>query len=208
MTNHVPEATKPASGDYAWLGAEAGSVADLMYMLNTEDWYDAINSRFVSELLDDTLPESILKAYLIQDFKFYNNGMMARLIKLAPRQETKDMLAAQSQWFADNEATYFEHFLEAYHVSQEEYDATEPTPANKEYGAYLDSLSVDADVIQQVPAHKGWVDLHEGAHFRKWVGDLISLVNEYCSIDGPEAEVFRTIVHLERRFFDDSYPQE
>lgn len=34
------------------------------------------------------------------------------------------------------------------------------------------------------------------------------LVNEYCSIDGPEAEVFRTIVHLERRFFDDSYPQE
>ena len=35
MTNHVPEATKPASGDYAWLGAEAGSVADLMYMLNT-----------------------------------------------------------------------------------------------------------------------------------------------------------------------------
>ena len=123
MTNHVPEATKPASGDYAWLGAEAGSVADLMYMLNTEDWYDAINSRFVSELLDDTLPESILKAYLIQDFKFYNNGMMARLIKLAPRQETKDMLAAQSQWFADNEATYFEHFLEAYHVSQEEYDA-------------------------------------------------------------------------------------
>ena len=199
MTNHVPEATKPASGDYARLGAEAGSVADLMYMLNTEDWYDAINSRFVSELLDDTLPESILKAYLIRDFKFYNNGMMARLIKLAPRQETKDMLAAQSQWFADNEATYFEHFLEAYHVSREEYDATEPTPANKEYGAYLDSLSdkswpelitaiccmewlylawakrtVDADVIQQVPAHKGWVDLHEGAHFRKWVGDLIS----------------------------------
>ena len=52
-----------------------------------------------------------------------------------------------------------------------------------------------------MPAHKGWGDLHEGAHFRKWVGDLISLVNEYCSIDGPEAEVFRTIVHLERRFF-------
>ena len=57
--------------------------------------------------------------------------MMARLIKLAPRQETKDMLAAQSQWFADNEATYFEHFLEAYHVSREEYDATEPTPPTR-----------------------------------------------------------------------------
>ena len=37
---------------------------------------------------------------------------------------------------------------------------------------------------------------------------ILLLVNEYCSIDGPEAEVFRTIVHLERRFFDDSYPQE
>lgn len=118
MTIHVPEALEPARGDYAWLGAESDSVADRMYMLNTEDWREAINSRFVNELLDDTLPEEILKSYLIQDFKFYNNGMMARLIKLAPRQETKDMLAAQSQWFADNEATYFQHFLEAYHVSQ------------------------------------------------------------------------------------------
>lgn len=107
MTIHVPEALEPARGDYAWLGAESDSVADRMYMLNTEDWREAINSRFVNELLDDTLPEEILKSYLIQDFKFYNNGMMARLIKLAPRQETKDMLAAQSQWFADNEATYF-----------------------------------------------------------------------------------------------------
>ena len=232
-TPHVPEANASASGDYAWLGAEAGSVADRMYMLNTTDWQHAINSRFVSELLDDTLPEAILKAYLIQDFKFYNNGMMDRLIALAPRQETKDMLARQSQWFADNEATYFEHFLEAYHVSQEEYDRTEPTRANKEYGDYLDTLSdkgwpelitalccmewlylawakrtVDAGVVQQVPAHKGWVDLHESAHFRAWVGNLIALVNEYCSIDEPEANVFRTIVHLERRFFDDSYPQD
>ena len=141
MTIHVPEALEPAHGDYAWLGAESDSVADRMYMLNTEDWREAINSRFVNELLDDTLPEEILKSYLIQDFKFYNNGMMARLIKLAPRQETKDMLAAQSQWFADNEATYFQHFLEAYHVSQQEYDDTEQTQANRDYGAYLDTLS-------------------------------------------------------------------
>ena len=82
MTIHVPEALEPARGDYAWLGAESDSVADRMYMLNTEDWREAINSRFVNELLDDTLPEEILKSYLIQDFKFYNPGMMARLIKL------------------------------------------------------------------------------------------------------------------------------
>ena len=93
--------------------------------------------------------------------------------------------------------------------------AEEAAPADGSVPSFLGApepiepeRTVDADVIQQVPAHKGWVDLHEGAHFRKWVGDLISLVNEYCSIDGPEAEVFRTIVHLERRFFDDSYPQE
>ena len=60
----------------------------------------------MNELLDDTLPESILKSYLIQDFKFFNQGIMAHAIELAPRQETKDMLAKQSQWFADNEATY------------------------------------------------------------------------------------------------------
>ena len=49
----------------------------------------AINSRFVNELLDDTLPESILKSYLIQDFKFFNQGIMAHAIELAPRQETQ-----------------------------------------------------------------------------------------------------------------------
>ena len=153
--NHVPEAPQSASGDYAWLGAEPGSVADQLYMSAADEWNQAINSRFVNELLDDTLPESILKSYLIQDFKFFNQGIMAHAIELAPRQETKDMLAKQSQWFAD----------------------------------------------------KGWVDLHEGDYFRAWTGRLIALVNEYASVDGSEADVFRTIVHLERRFFEDSYPQ-
>ena len=37
---------------------------------------------------------------------------------------------------------------------------------------------------------------------------MIALVNEYASVDGSEADVFRTIVHLERRFFEDSYPQQ
>ena len=41
--------------------------------------------------------------------------------------------------------------------------------------------TIDAGVIQQIPAHKGWVDLHEGDHFRAWTG---------------------------RRFFEDSYPQQ
>ena len=30
--NHVPEAPQSASGDYAWLGADPGSVADQLYM--------------------------------------------------------------------------------------------------------------------------------------------------------------------------------
>lgn len=63
--NHVPEAPQSASGDYAWLGAEPGSVADQLYMSAADEWNQAINSRFVNELLDDTLPESILKSYLI-----------------------------------------------------------------------------------------------------------------------------------------------
>ena len=89
--NHVPEAPQSASGDYAWLGAEPGSVADQLYMSAADEWNQAINSRFVNELLDDTLPESILKSYLIQDFKFFNQGIMAHAIELAPRQETKDI---------------------------------------------------------------------------------------------------------------------
>ncbi len=202
-------------------------------MLNTEDWYNAINSRFVSELLDDTLPESILKAYLIQDFKFYNNGMMARLIKLArvgePRTCSRRNRSGSPTTRPPTSNTSSRPITSAGGIRRDRTDPgqqgvrrhTFDSLSDKSWPELITAIccmewlylawakrTVDADVIQQVPAHKGWVDLHEGAHFRKWVGDLISLVNEYCSIDGPEAEVFRTIVHLERRFFDDSYPQE
>ena len=170
--NHVPEAPQSASGDYAWLGAEPGSVADQLYMSAADEWNQAINSRFVNEMLDDG-------------------------------------------------------------ITDEEYNNSEQTPANREYCEYLTKLvqgtweelitalccmewiylawakrTIDAGVIQQIPAHKGWVDLHEGDHFRAWTGRLIALVNEYASVDGSEADVFRTIVHLERRFFEDSYPQQ
>lgn len=65
---------------------------------------------------------------------------MAHAIELAPRQETKDMLAKQSQWFADNEATYFTGFLKEYGITDEEYNNSEQTPANREYCEYLTKL--------------------------------------------------------------------
>ncbi len=121
---------------HGW-GAEPGSVADQLYMSAADEWNQAINSRFVNEMLDDTIPESILKSYLIQDFKFFNQGIMAHAIELAPRQETKDMLAKQSQWFADNEATYFTGFLKEYGITDEEYNNSEQTSANRQYCEYL-----------------------------------------------------------------------
>jgi len=100
--NHVPEAPQSASGDYAWLGAEPGSVADQLYMSAADEWNQAINSRFVNELLDDTLPESILKSYLIQDFKFFNQGIMAHAIELAPRQESNGLLTMKQHILPDS----------------------------------------------------------------------------------------------------------
>lgn len=230
MTNHVPEAPENHSGDYAFLGAKPGSVADALYLSAADDWRAAINSRFVNELLDDTLPDRVLISYLIQDFKFFNQGIMDHAIALAPTEEIKAMLRKQSEFFANEEAPYFTNFLKVYNVSDEQYAEAPQTPANKEYCAYLDKVvngtwqelitalccmewlylawakrTIDAGVVQQVPAHKGWVDLHEGELFRAWTGRLIALVNEYASVDGPEADVFRTIVHLERRFFEDAY---
>ncbi|OXM99808.1 TenA family protein [Bifidobacterium vansinderenii] len=229
-TKHVPEAAASVSGEWAFLGAEAGSIADQLYMSAADDWNKAINSRFVNELLDDTLPDHVLVSYLIQDFKFFNQGIMEHAIALAPREETKEMLRKQSQFFADEEAPYFTNFLKVYHVTDEQYENAPQTPANKEYCDYLSEIvngtweelitalccmewlylawakrTVDAGIVQQVPAHKGWVDLHEGELFRAWTGRLIALVNEYASVDGSEADVFRRIVHLERRFFEDAY---
>lgn len=228
---HVPHAQTPRSGDYGWLGAVPGSTADRMYTACSEDWLQAINSRFVDELLDDTLPSGALRSYLIQDFKFFNQMIMDRAMQTAPRREIRDMLAEQSKFFADEEEPYFRNFLREYQVSDEEYERTPQTPANADYCRYLDGFAqrpwsqvitalccmewlylawakrtVDASVTQRIPAHKGWVDLHEGPLFRAWVGRLIALVNEFADADGEDGRVFSEVVRLERRFFEDSYP--
>ncbi|PKU88840.1 transcriptional activator TenA [Bifidobacterium thermophilum] len=228
---HVPLAPASASGDYAFLGATPGSVADAFYMSAAEDWRAAINSRFVNELLDDTLPDSVLISYLIQDFTFFTQPTLERLTAQAPTQEIRDMLNQQAEFFADQEKPYFLRFLEEYGVDERHQASVPQTPANREYCAYLDQIAatgsfaqllclmcamewlylawakrtVDAGVVQQVPAHRGWVELHEGDLFRRWVGNLIELVNRYASVDGPEAAVFPEVARLERAFFEDSY---
>ncbi|KFJ03394.1 TenA family protein [Bifidobacterium thermacidophilum] len=228
-TKHVPLAPASKSGDYAFLGATPGSVADAFYMAAAEDWQAAINSRFVNELLDDTLPDSVLISYLVQDFTFFMQPTLERLTAQAPTQEIRDMLNRQAEFFADREKPYFLRFL--YGVDERLQASVPQTPANREYCAYLDQIAatgsfaqllclmcamewlylawakrtVDAGVVQQVPAHRGWVELHEGDLFRRWVGNLIELVNRYASVDGPEAAVFPEVARLERAFFEDSY---
>ena len=230
-TKHVPLAPASKSGDYAFLGATPGSVTDAFYMAAAEDWQAAINSRFVNELLDDTLPDSVLISYLIQDFTFFTQPTLERLTVQAPTQEIRDMLNRQAEFFADQEKPYFLRFLEEYGVDEQQQASVPQTPANREYCAYLDQIAatgsfaqllclmcamewlylawakrtVDAGVVQQVPAHRGWVELHEGDLFRRWVGNLIELVNRYASVDGPEAAVFPEVARLERAFFEDSY---
>ena len=96
---HVPLAPASKSGDYAFLGATPGSVADAFYMAAAEDWCAAINSRFVNELLDDTLPDSVLISYLIQDFTFFTQPTLERLTAQAPAlmpESPSDALASVS----------------------------------------------------------------------------------------------------------------
>lgn len=228
---HVPLAPASASGDYAFLGATPGSVADTMYLSAASDWRGAINSRFVNELLDDTLPGGVLTSYLIQDFTFFTQPTLERLTAQAPTQEIRDMLDRQAEFFADQEKPYFLRFLREYGVDDAARARVPQTPANREYCAYLDRIAqtgsfaqllclmcamewlylawakrtVDAGVVQRVPAHRGWVELHEGDLFRRWVGNLIALVNRYATTDGPEAAVFPEVARLERAFFEDSY---
>ncbi len=206
-------------------------MADRFYLAAAEDWNAAINSRFVNELLDDTLPDSVLISYLIQDFTFFTQPTLERLTAQAPTQEIRDMLNRQAEFFADQEKPYFLRFLEEYGVDEQQQASVPQTPANREYCAYLDRIAatgsfaqllclmcamewlylawakrtVDAGVVQQVLAHRGWVELHEGELFRRWVGNLIELVNRYASVDGPEAAVFPEVARLERAFFEDSY---
>lgn len=195
-------------------------------------WTQAVDHRFVKELLAGTVPDRVMAGYLIQDHRFLDSF----LVLLGAAMATADSFEARIRFgrfvgmVSGEENTYFLRSFEALGVTEQqrtETPDTKPTAgfkaimreaaATRSYAAALAVLNVAEwlylDWAMKAPAplppnfvHAEWVTLHDNPDFRDFVAFLRS---ELDRVGPAEADVARDFflrtVALERAFFDAAY---
>lgn len=195
-------------------------------------WSQAVDHRFVDELLAGTIHDEVMARYLVQDHRFLDSF----LILLGAAIATSDSFEARLRFgqfigmVSGEENTYFIRSFDALGVTQADRDAipdTAPTAgfkaimreaaATRSYAAALAVLNVAEWLYlewalkapQPLPAnfvHAEWVTLHDNPEFQAFVAFLRQELDRV----GPlEAEVskdfFLRTVALEQAFFDAAY---
>ena len=200
-----------------------------------DDWERAVTHRFVRELVCDTLPDQVLRDYLVQDYQFSSDfiSLLGQAIASADVMPAKVRLAKQLGFIANDENTYFEDRFKQFEVPACEIKSPQLTPsstgfrrlyratiATRRYadaiavlvvaeGLYLDWAERGTDHGTRMPTkpqNRGWVDVHRGDDFTQWVDFLISELDRVA--DPNDAELrdrFCEAVRLELGFFDDAY---
>ncbi|NHN57340.1 TenA family transcriptional regulator [Calidifontibacter sp. DB0510] len=200
---------------------------------NDENWRAAIRHRFVNELLDGTLDDKVLAAYLVQDYQFFDAfvALLGQACASAPTLAARMRYAAQLGMLASDEDTYFTDTFDALGVPDQ--DRTHPelrTPtrefeaimreatASRSYTQVLAVLVVaewlyldwgsraDDGMTATRPEHVRWIDLHRGPEFAAWVEFLRAEFDAARGTDDAAAEaLFARAVAAEVAFFDAAY---
>lgn len=195
-------------------------------------WSQATGHRFVTQLLDGSVPDKVMASYLIQDHRFLDSF----LILLGAAMASADSFEARIRFgqftgmVSGEENTYFLRSFEALGVSEQdrtEVPDTQPTAgfkaimreaaATRSYVAALAVLNVAEwlylDWAMKAPqplptnfVHAEWVTLHDNPDFRDFVAFLRA---ELDRVGPSETEVARDFflraVALELAFFDAAY---
>uniref|UniRef100_A0A060SY72 ARAD1A10076p n=1 Tax=Blastobotrys adeninivorans TaxID=409370 RepID=A0A060SY72_BLAAD len=194
-------------------------------------WAQAVDHKFVKQLYDGSVPDEVMKYYLIQDYKFVDTFLA--LVGMAVA--TADTLEARLRYCrflgmcASDENTYFEKALEELGASKEEQDKTAPSRGTKaievimrrtiesnNYGAvvavlyvaegvYLDWAMKAPKPLPEKFIHSEWIRLHDNPDFRDYVGFLKSELDRVGPSEPLVKEFFKANVEAERDFFDSLY---
>ncbi|MCI1635758.1 TenA family protein [Bifidobacterium sp.] len=211
---------------------------DVLKAQCSQEWDSTIHHRFVNELVSDTLPDEILRHYLIQDWQFSYDfySLLGEAIAAADTMPAKVRLGQQMGFIANDENTYFHDRFVQFHVSDDELTAPELTPSSKGFrklyrdavdshsyaqalavlvvaeSIYLDWAEESTAGGSRMPEkdqHIGWIDVHRGNDFSAWVQFLIDEFNRVADPQDSEvARHFTDAVHFELGFFDDAYIHE
>ena len=199
---------------------------------NAQVWAQAVDHRFVDELLAGTIADDVMATYLIQDHRFLESFLMllGAAIATADSFEARLRFGRFAGMVSSEENTYFLRSFEALGVSEatrESLPDTTPTAgfkaimreaaATRSYAAALSVLNVAEGLYldwalkatQPLPAnfvHAEWITLHDNPDFQAFVAFLRAEL-ERVGPNEPEVskDFFRRTVLLEREFFDAAY---
>ncbi|MTH79796.1 TenA family protein [Paracoccus aestuariivivens] len=198
-------------------------------------WSQAVEHRFVNELLAGTISDKVMAGYLVQDHRFLDSflTLLGAAIATADTFEARLRFGRFAGMVSGDENTYFLRAFEALGVSDEDRAQTADTvptqgfqaimqeaaatrcyPAvlavlNVAEGLYLDWASRAPATLPQNFVHAEWITLHDNPDFRDFVGFLRA---ELDRVGPANAEVSRDFflraVALELAFFDAAFEVE
>jgi thiaminase/transcriptional activator TenA len=195
-------------------------------------WSQAVRHRFVTELLDGTIPDRVMAGYLIQDHRFLDSflTLLGAALASADSFEARLRFGRFIGMVCGEENTYFLRAFEALGVTatqRAELPDTKPTAGFKaimheaagtrSYAAVLSVLVVAewlylewaSQARPPLPTnfvHAEWITLHDNPGFR----DFVAFLRAELDRVGPASEAaskdfFLRAVALERAFFDAAY---
>ncbi|MDQ0223372.1 TenA family protein [Streptococcus moroccensis] len=212
---------------------QTGPVVGQLLKGSRQDWQNAVNHQFVTELFEGTLADSVLKTYLIQDYHFFDAflSMLGACVAHADRLEAKLRFAKQLGFLEADEDGYFLKAFKELEVPEKDYLHAKLYPVTKDFqdlmysavtssdyahllvmlviaeGLYLDWGSKDLTLPGRY-VHLEWVNLHRGPFFEEWVQFLVDELNRVCK-DKEDVtalqERWNHAVALELAFFDLGY---
>ncbi len=208
---------------------------DTLRHQNAPAWTAAVEHRFVTELCEGRVADTVMARYLIQDHRFLDGflGLLGAAIASADHLEARLRLGRFVGLIAGEESTYFLRAFEALGVDEAQRQSPEdaaPTAGFKAlmreaaqtrcYAAALSVLVVAewlyldwaSRAPRPLPAryeHAEWITLHDNPAFR----DVVAFLRAELDRVGPEqAEIsqgfFQRAVALERAFFEAAYAEE
>lgn len=205
---------------------------DELRQQNHATWDRAVTHRFVRELFDGSIDDSVMAGYLVQDYRFLDSF----LVMLGSAAATADDLGPRLRLcrfigdVAGDENTYFLRSFDALGVSEqlrssipdsrptEEFTALFREAAEtRQYAAALAVLVVTEwlyhDWATRAPAqrpqdfvHAEWIELHDYQGFSEFVDFLRAELDRV----GPQhrelvEDFFGRAVRIEEAFFDAAY---
>ncbi|WP_136088735.1 TenA family protein [Auritidibacter ignavus] len=199
---------------------------------NRDTWDEAINHRFVTELFEGTIDDTVMAGYLDQDYRFFEAflQLLGAAITTADRLDARLRYASFAGEMVNSEDTYFQRAFDALGVTDELRASTPDTPSaggfvdlmreaasSQNYSAVVAVLMVTECLYRDWAArapenhpesfvHHEWITLHDNPDFLSFATFLEQEADRSGAQDAETAhDFFRRAVELELGFFNDTY---